>query len=70
MYYAGILNLLVGMLNAGIYTQNGYLMSLCCACMSVGVGITIFVIIKRKTQAILWDKLTKTEDKTTEFNPS
>jgi len=62
MYYAGVLNLAVGMFNAFNYAVGGYFFMWICACLSVGIAITIFMVIKRKTHAITWAKLTKREE--------
>ena len=64
MYYAGILNLAVGMFNAFNYAIGAYFFTWICACLSVGVAITIFMVIRRKTLDMTWAKLTEVKEKT------
>ena len=63
MYYAGLLNLAVCYFNLYMYNINGGMwLTLVSVILSLGVVITIFTLIKRKTTEILWNKLTKSAD--------
>lgn len=59
MWYAGLLNIGVSMMNLSIYVLGGTGFALLTTCVSLGAAIFMFWLIKRKTQEILWDNLTQ-----------
>ena len=61
MWYAGLLNLVVTLSNLGLYFFGHSWTNLILACFSLMVTVVIFVVIKRQTRKILWEKLTESE---------
>ena len=60
MWYAGIANLAVCYVNLIVYNLNGGLwLTLFSSCISFAVVIGMFVLIKHKTQTMMWKALSK-----------
>jgi len=59
MWYSGLLNLVIGSMNLYLFVLAGTWFTLFASCISISVAIFIFVMIKRKTQVILMNSLTR-----------
>lgn len=60
MWYAGVANLVFCYINIIMYNINGGLMfTLFSACMSLTAAIGMFMLIRHRTQIMLWDKLSR-----------
>lgn len=59
MWWAGVLNLFVSAVNLSIYVMGGSFLSLMTTCFSLTVAIVLFIVIKYKARAMLWDSLTR-----------
>ena len=57
MWYSGVFNLVIAMINLSIYNMGGTWITLFTACLTLSVAVYVFMLIKRKTQEILWKKL-------------